>query len=746
MTELTKGLSVRKDELGIESNPDESSILAFDGLAILRALRRRLQLIVMIAVVGTAIALAVILQLTPLYTAQSLVFIDRHGAQVVDFESVMSGISGDAASVESEVEIIQSRTVMRRVVDKLDLTQDPEFNSSLRPASFFKFTPLKWAKSLLGESSTEELDESERQTRLVNAVIDAVVARTKVARRGGTYVIELNFTSNDAAKSALVVNAIADAYVLDQLEVKFEATKQASEWLSQRLEGLRQQVEDSERASAVFRAAHGLESALGTTLNDQQLSELNAQLILARANLAEKEAIATRARQIRASGGSIESVAGVLQSATISALRQKQAELARQEADLSSKYGPRHPSIVNIDAQRRDLDRQIGNEVSRIMGSISNEVAVAQSRVDALFKNLDQLRGRSGDDNQASVQLRELERVATANRSVYETFLNRYGETSTIKDLQTADARVITRATRPASPSFPRVPMLATLAFLASIGLGVAIALLAEQLDNGLRTATDVEQFLKIACLGSVPSIASRGKGFAKDYVLEKPLSVFTESLRSLRSALALSNVDNPPKIILFTSALPSEGKTSTAVSFSVCAAQAGLRTLLIDCDLRHPSVYRNFSTAAATVGLVELLARTATLEETVIKDLPSGLEILPVAAGTLNPADLLGSVQMQKLLEGLRTVYDLIILDSAPILPVSDTRVLSRVADKTVFVVRWTNTPRVAAHNAIKLLRYYDANLAGALLTVVDMSKQAKYGYGDGGYYYGKYNSYYVN
>lgn len=745
MIEPMKSVSARVATGPLEASADEAVFLDFDFYALLRALRRRIGIVVSIAVGGTLLALIAILQITPLHTAQALVFIDRQKAQVVDFQAVMNDVAGDSAGVESEVEILRSRTVIRRVVEKLDLVADPEFNSRLRPAPLIRINPIGWLKSLVAPSDPAPVDAAQKRERVLNSVIDAVLARTDIVRRGVTFVIEVNFTSDNPEKAARIANAIADAYVLDQLEARFDATRQATEWLAQRLEGLRSQVRDSERAAELFRSTHGLQSSAGTTINEQQLSELNAQLILARANLAEKQAIAARARQIQQSGGSIETVAGVLQSTTISGLRQKQAELAREQADLSSKYGPRHPAIVNIDAQRRDLERQIGNEITRIVGSIANDAAVARSRVDALQSSLDQLRGRAGDDNQASVQLRELERVASANRAVYEAFLNRYGETSTIQDLKATDARVITRAARPGNASYPRVQLFTGIAFMVSLFAGVGVALLIEQLDNGLKTGPEIEATLRIACLGSIPAIPKAGAAAAREHVLKKPLSSFSESLRGLRSALALSNVDHPPKVVLFTSALPGEGKTTTAVSFAHNAAMAGQRTLLIDCDLRHPSVHKSFAKATPKAGIVELLAGHVSLEDVLFKDAESGVEVLPVASGSANPADLLGSGQMQKLLDQFRRDYDFIVLDSAPILPVSDSRVLSRIADKTVFVVRWADTPRDAAQNAIKMLHYYEANLAGAVLSVVDMTRQAKYGYGDGGYYYGRYSHYYA-
>src|SRR5690606_36890107 len=279
--------------------------------------------------------------------------------------------------------------------------------------------------------------------------------------------------SESPAKAARIANAYAETYILDQLEAKFDATRQANEWLSRRLGELREQVRDSERAVEIFRTEQGLESlGAGVTVSEQQMSELNAQLILARTALAEARAKYERARQIRGSGRSIESMADVVQSGTISSLRQKQAELARELANLSSRYGSRHPEVVNAEAQRRDIESQIGAEISRILGSLENTVSVSETRVASLEESLRAIRGETGQSGQASVQLRELEREAAANRAVYESFLNRFKETSQQQDLQVPDSRVISMATAPSSPSHPRKGLALALAFMLSAALG----------------------------------------------------------------------------------------------------------------------------------------------------------------------------------------------------------------------------------------------------------------------------------
>ena len=756
---MEMNMSMRDDALqgdggayGALHTDGDTGLADIDLLAIIRVLRKRAGVIVGIVVGITALAMVWVFQQTPLYTGVTLIILDQQKTRVIDAESVMSGLGGDSATVDSQVEILRSRSIARRVVEDLNLVDDPEFNSALNPPSVLDWIdPRAWFRSLVSSATDSGLTAEQKKEAVIDRVVNAVMARTEISRRGLTYVMSLKFTSESPVKAAKIANALADTYVVDQLEAKFDATKKANEWLSSRLQTLRQQVEASERAVEIFRDKNGLQNVDGVTINDQQLSELNAQLILAKTDLAEKQAKYQRAKQILTAGGSIESVADVVQSQTISALRGKEADLARQQADLSSKYGPRHPAILNIDAQRKDIQRQIGREVQRIVGSIQNEAVIAQSRVDSLQKSLNDLKGTSNENSQAFIQLRELMREADANKAVYESFLNRFKETSQQGDLQTPDSRVISAATAPLSPSYPRKSLVGVIAFVLSGMVGVGVALLLERLDNSLHTSQEVGETLGLAHLVSLPlvsdELAANGKKMApQDYLLAKPLSAYSEALRSLRSALALSNVDAPPKILLFTSALPNEGKTTISVSFARAAAESGQRVLLLDCDLRHPSIHKAFGTACQKVGLVELLAGKATLDEVIVADEKSGLSYIPIASGSANPPDILASKQMQRLLAEARNNYDLVVLDSAPVLPVSDSRVLSRRADKTVFVVRWAETPRDAALSGVKELRNYNADIAGVVLSAVDTAKQAKYGYGDGGYYYKRYSRYYVN
>lgn len=715
-----------------------------DVRAIWQVLRRRAAVILGIVACITVATLLVVFQLTPLYTATTLVLLDPREQQVVDIEAVMSGLPPDSAVVDSEVEVLRSRRLAARVVDQLNLMEDDEFNGALQePGLLASLNPIALF------SQGEQLDQETSRQRQLNKVIDAFHSRLGVGRRGLTYVIAIRFTSDDAAKATQIANKTAELYILEQLEAKYEATKRANEWLNGRLSELRNDVRAAEEAVEIYRRDNDLVSTSGLTVNEQQLAELSGQLILARADLAEKEATFRRFQDLRRSGSGTDTLANVLQSPVIAQLRQQEAEVDRRRAELSSRYGDRHPEMIKVRAERRDLAVAINREVTRTVANVENEVEVTRTRVASLEQSLQDLEGRSGEGGLKEVRLRELESDAEAIRNLYESFLERFKQTSEQTNLQESDARILSGATVPTEPSYPNKTLFLLLALLLSGMAGVGVAFLLEHLDDAFSTVRQLEERLGLPHLASVPDVASEiGSGKLKapfDVILKRPLSAYSEAFRALRSGIMLSDVDTPPKIVMITSALPADGKTTTAISLARAAAAAGLRTVLLDCDLRRPSVHKSLK-VTPKAGVVEFLAGQATLDEALISDKEGGLLFLPVNSGAANPPDLLGSQHMNTLLNSLRQEFDFIVIDSAPVLPVVDSKVLSRFVDKVVFVVKWRDTPRDAAANAVRELKEAGADLAGVVFERLDLKRQKRYSYGDSGYYYGRYSKYYIN
>ncbi|MDP1875913.1 polysaccharide biosynthesis tyrosine autokinase [Phenylobacterium sp.] len=720
----------------------------FDLRRLFNVFRRRMRLFGAIAALVFLAAIFITFTATPMYTATANVMLDTRQERVVSAEAVLSGLSADSSVVDTEVEILKSRRLAERVVNALQLSQDPEFNAELAPPSVL--SNIK--DSVLGLASAAKPrdipDDPIALQKAQERIVDGVLGRLSVRRAGLTYVINVSFESESPTKAATIANKFAELYLLEQLEAKFDATQQANSWLNSRLEGLRQQVLSDEAAVQNYRIANNLLSAAGTNLTETEISNYNMTLSQARAQVAEDEARLSTARSQLARGSSGDDLGEALSSPVIQQLRQQRATVSAKVADLQGRYGERHPEMLTANRQLVDIDAQIQAEIQRIISNLEAKVQVSRQRAGAISGSLSNARGTLVGNNQAQVRLNELDRTAEASRTLYESYLNRYKETSSQQGIEQSDARIVSSATIPTGQSSPKVPLNLALGLVLAMGCGLGAVVLAEMLDSGLATAEDVEHRLEVSYLGAIPLLASvaEGKmGSPIDYVIDKPLSSFAEAFRNLRASVTYSRLGESVKVVAITSSLPGEGKTTTSVCLARSAAQQGLRVILVDCDLRRRSVNRLFG-AEPTRGLIEVLAGEATLDEVLTTDQVTGARLLPLAKSSMTPKDVFGSAAMDRLLEELRRSYDLVILDTAPVLPVADTRVLAPKADVVVFLAHWRKTPQHAIEAAFRLLSGTGAHLAGVALTQVDMKQQAKYGYGDPGYYYAEYKKYYVS
>lgn len=715
---------------------------------LLRKLWRRRRVIVGTVVVLTVLSILIAFQLTPKYTASALVMVETRENQVVDIQSVLSGLPPGTETLNSEIQIIRSRKLAGVVVDRLKLELDPEFNGALREKSVWAMM-LGWLREQKQELISSSPDEASTETPLDPAVrqrlgvIESFLGAVSVSLKEQSRVIEISIESESSQKASRIANALVDQYLVSQLEAKYEATRRANEWLQERLTGLRESVQASERAVEAFRHEHNLiKGKDDTSLVSNQVSELSSQLIIARAKRAEAEA---RLGQIEGSikSGGIESVSEVLSSRLIQSLRERESDVLSKSAELSAEYGAKHPRMIAVRTEIRNLREKIRAEVRKIIDGLKSEVEIAKARESSLNDSLGELEQRMGTLNRKDVQLRSLEREAQANSALLETFLVRFKETSAQKDIQTPDARIVSPASIPTLPSFPRKGLIIGLTLMASIFLGVVLVFAIEQLDAGFRSMEQIEKLSGHPALGLMPDIKKKIDPI--QFVLDEPVSAYAESLRNLHVSLSLSDVDNPPKVILMTSAGAEEAKTTTSISLARLLARAGHKVIVIDCDLRKPSVHERMGLPRKP-GLVELLANKEGAKSVIQKDDASGADVIVAGERAASPPDLLGSGHMKQLLAELSKEYDLVILDSSPTLAVTDSRVLARFADKVVFVIRWEKTRREAALLGIKQIKEAGGDLAGAVLSVVDARKHAQYDFADSGYYHGKYTKYYTN
>ncbi len=729
-------------------SPEESIDLRY----LLTIFRRRFRLFVAVGVIMLALVVMVSFQLTPRYQAEAKLIIDPRQEQVIDMNQVLSGLTPDTAVVESEVQIIESRSLAGKVVDELGLINDPEFNSDrivLEGFALWRQNTTSWLRNLLPRKSGPKRTEEEKIIRTRESAISTVLNKLTVGRSGITYVIQVAFESTDPRKAARIANTFADKYLVDQLESKFEATRRANEWLEDRLGDLRDEVQVAERAVELYRVQEGLLNAEGSSLTEQQIANLTGQAIILRAELAEKQArLRTVDQQIRSGRG--EDVSAVLDSTVISDLRRQQSEVTRRQSDLQSRYGARHPEILKIQGELADVNAQIQSEISRIVSSLRGEVSIARQRLTSLERDVSGLTSKLTTNNSALVRLRELERNANANRTLYESFLDRFKQTSQQQSLLEADARIISRASIPNGPSFPNNILILLLGIVLAAGAGLASIFAAESLDRGLHTAADIEHELGVPCLASLAKIDKlRADEAPADYAMDKPLSSFSEGLRTMRAALLYADgkESDGSHIVALTSALPGEGKTSMALSLARVSAMMGSRTLVIDADIRRRMLTQT-ARLNPEVGLVDIVAGHVPIEKAIISDKQRGLDILPLVDRKENlTLDLFGLPAMRTLLKALKTKYDFIVIDTAPALPVAETRVLATLMDSVVLLVRWRKTPREIAKAALVALQRVHAPLAGVALTQVDLAAQHSYGYGYGyGSYYKNYRKYYTD
>jgi exopolysaccharide transport family protein len=720
----------------------EAEHASFDLRDILNFAWRQWKFILAVTSVVLLIGTISLLRQTPLYTATVQVLLEPQREKAPGVEA-NSDFTLDYAMVESQMAIIRSTVFLRRVVDKERLVSDPEFGSgapALRPA--------------LSNSSDDARQQAARNDgplpRDVMGSVGALQGALTVSRPPGQgLTLAISITSRDPVRAARLANAVAEAYLVDKLDTRFEAAKRASAWLSDRVAELRNQLRASEEAIAQFRSEHGLYSSGGAvTLNQQQLSELNAKLVDARADAAQKKARVDLLASIEARGETLQSAPDISNGGALPALRQQAAALSQQEAELLTRYNASHPTVINLKAQERDIERAIQAETRRLASSIKSEYDLAQSRVASFEGSLREATGQTSIDDTTAITLRELERTAAVNKSLFEDFLQRAKISQEQSTFEVRDARVITPALPPGGPSYPNKSRSLTLALGLGLLLGVGGAALKEMLNAGFVTQKQVEDSLGLPLLASISRMEARnltvdGKLVPiPQYPAVKPLSRYSESMRTLRSGIQMTDVDNPPKIIALTSTMPGEGKTTIALSLAASAASSGIKVLLIDADLRHPSASRFLGLHKET-GLVDLLLGQVKVNEVVRFVEDSGYWVLPAGNKTQNPPDLLGSERMKSLVTSFSQSFDLIVIDTPPAGPVIDPVVVSQLCDKVVLIVRWGSTGREVVKHCVQKLSGH-RKIAGVVFNQVNDRHAQKYG--KYSHYYGSryYKNYY--
>jgi polysaccharide biosynthesis transport protein len=715
------------------------------------AVRRHRWLFIAVAFAVFALVAFVTLRSSPRYTASATVLIHEHTPDVLHLNAITpedaasQAVSADSSAVDTQVEILKSRALAAGVVDQLHLDRDPEFNGALSPPGRL----ARLLARLSGRSAAPTEDPALTKQRESEGVISAVMNDLEVKRTGLTYTINLSFTAFEPAKAAMIANAFTQRYLTEGVDTTIDQTSTAMSWMDGRLAQLRQESQSADAAVEQYKISNNLLSGVGSTLTQQEISNLDTQLAQARAEDAEQDARLKTAQSQVAAGSNGSDVGAAMNNPVIQSLRGQQAQASAQLADLQARYGDKHPDVIKAKHALAEIDAQIQTQIQRVLSSLSAESVVAHTRTASLTASAGQARAALAGNNRDLVRLNQLQSDADAAKAIYDAFLVRYKETIAKQGVQAPDARVVTQAKLPTGPRSPNKRLDLAIAAVLGMVAGVIAIGAAELFRRGVSSPAEVEQAFDLPELGELPTLASTLDGKLRglrrlnpvDYVAAKPLSLFAEAFRNLRAALVSSRTGVNVKVIAITSALPGEGKTTAAICLARTMALSGARVVLVDCDLRQRSI-NSLLPAEPTVGLLEVLNGTANLTQALVKDSKTDMLILPLAKSAFTPRDVFGSLAMDRLLEELRARYDCVVLDTAPVLAVADTRVLCPKTDAVLLLVKWRRTPRKAVLAALRVMNPEDTFIAGVALTQVNLREQARAGEGEAQYYraYKKY------
>ena len=671
---------------------------------------------------------------TPSYTATGSMLVDTKGVNIASPQQPNSPQS-DTDLVDTQVEMLRSHALAERIVRRLALYNDPEFNASAGPR-FFGLAPAR-------------APTVQPSARLVSAVADNVRNHLHVRRVEATYVVDVGFSAASPTKAARLANTYMDEFQRKQLDDKVAIVSRANGEIGASLEKMRSDAERAEAEVQRYKIAHGLMSADGATMAEQEVSTLNQQIAVAKAEHAEKAARLSAAQTQLRSGSGGADVGAALGSETIRELRKQEAELSVKLAQLKTDFKPEYPEVKRTQAQLDDIRGEIQREINRILSNLRAEATAAAGRESSLLASRGQAAGGLASNNEAMIGLVGLQQRSDAAKGIYEAYLTRAKQVAAESGLQQADASINSAAAPPTKPSSPNMQLGVFVAFLAGLISAAMAVLLAEFWDKHLRSRLDVERELGVPFAGVLPDFRSvkpkklRGPDAQpQEYLVSHPFSGFAEAFRNLRAFLTISTRGDNAKLIVVTSAVPREGKSLTSFCLARTLALSGARVCLVDCDLRQRGVTKLIG--PRDVGLVEVVQDKVPLDEALVHDPKSNCFVLP-AAGKSIPYDLFSNPDTDALFEELQARFDYVILDSPPILGVADARILAAKAHRVLYLVQWNKTPIRAAQSATDILNECGANVAGAILTKVNVKDQARYGYGDSSDYYGYFKNYYI-
>jgi succinoglycan biosynthesis transport protein ExoP len=711
---------------------------------ILAILRRRALLIGAAVAAMLVVGVLYLATTKPMFNSTALVYLDIENAQTFDGSNPNPpGMqpSLDDVDVNSQLQIIRSEKIAMKVIKQLGLVEAEELTRPQNAIIGLASRGLGVLRSMIRLGPPPPVVQEEGVPR---GIIEAFSKRLSVERLEETFVLAISFRAEDPQRASDAANAVANAYLEEKLDARYESVSRASSWLEGRLAELRDKAVASDQLVQSYKREHGIidtNAGSGQLLSDTQLTDLSTKLVEVQRETAERRARYDQIAQMIASGNPNASVVDSLDNSVISELRQQVSKLSQQESDVSRRYGTEHEAAQRARRQIEDINGLILKELGRIEQVYKSDLEVALKQEADLSQSLAAFTIRSSDIAQAQVRLRELERNAQSDQNLYESFLDRYKTALQQQSFPITDARVLTEASPARKKSSPKTVITFALSGIAGLTLGLMLALGRELADRTFRTPSQVERILGHPCLGVLPKLArtrrpvrssrskevSAGRVLARDlgvfqHVVKAPLSRFAEALRSVKLAIDFAPAEGGMRVIGVVSSMPGEGKSTAAMNIAELIASSGNTVLVIDADLRSPTLTREI-TPNASAGLFEFLVNDAPINDLIYSDAAKRLKFLPAAGkgGAAQKTDLIGSTNMAQLLTAARQTYNYVIIDLPPLAPVIDAKAIAGAVDGFVFVIEWGETSIATASDALHNAPLVNQKIIGCLLNKAD-------------------------